>query len=41
MAAAVVRAVLNYQKLTAPPHPVNLPPSTRPLARKPPVKSSP
>jgi N-acetylmuramoyl-L-alanine amidase len=41
MAAALVRAVVNYQKLTAPPRPANLPVTNRPPTKiVPPKKSS-
>ena len=41
MAAALVRAVLNYQKLTAPPRPANLPATNRPTMKPAPSKKSP
>ena len=41
MAAALVRAILNYQKLTAPPPPATLPMTNRPAAKAPPVKKKP
>jgi len=40
MASALVRAVVNYQKLTEPPRPANLPVTNRPAIKTPPAKRS-